>query len=244
MNKLLSICAAITVSVAAFAQDEAQLVPSASSRDYHQYRVAITEPAYGLAKVRGMISRIKKSQEGDSRLSDEAFAKLSIAERFTYVMIHAEEFSQNCAIMPPIENEDQKIFAFPAEPFGDEAVWSPRERTFMEKNRAKVIPLIRSTIHAHNRVGANLKQAIVLLNGKELIPDLISVFQRDKKDCDILTVLMTLMKEGKYKPFLESVSYKKLYGNEESSYKAFLVANGANKQLVVDRASAYYKSLK
>jgi hypothetical protein len=53
---------------------------------------------------------------------------------------------------------------------------------------------------------------------------------------------MLLMKEGQYPEFINSASYTKLFG-EESNYKAYLEANSANQQLVMDRAMAFYKTL-
>ena len=91
------------------------------------------------------------------------------------------------------------------------------------------------------RLGVNLKDAIVELDAVELIPDMIKVYNLKKKDHDILTILMILMKEGSYPDFMNSQSYEKLYG-ENSNYKGFLMASPENQKLIIDRAMGYYKS--
>ena len=96
---------------------------------------------------------------------------------------------------------------------------------------------------AHNRAGLNLKQAIVQIDAYELIPDLVSVYNSAHKDQDILSVFCILMNDGRFKPFMVSQTYAKLYG-DQSSYKSFMVANTANQQLTIGRAMAYYKSRK
>jgi hypothetical protein len=243
MTKLLPILFAAVLSGIAFAQDEGPMPkPSAASRRYHDYRLVATEPSYGLAKVKAMIRKIKEDPDMNRRLSDKTFSSLSFDEKFTYSMMHAEDFSQNCEMMMPIEEEHTKIFAFIPGAFGGEQSWSEKQLTFLKKNRSKVIGLLRSTIRSHKRVGLNLKAAIWQLNATELIPDLATAFNRDTRDNDILTLMMLMMNEAKYKPFLDSTSYKKLYADESTSYKAYLTSNSANKQLILARAGAFYHS--
>jgi hypothetical protein len=187
-----------------------------------------------------LIKKIKEDPDMNKRLADRAFDSLALNEKFTYSMIHAEDFSQNCEMMMPIEDEHTKIFSYFPSAFGGERSWSERQMAFLKKNRTKLIPLLRSTIRSHRRVGLNLKQTVWQISGVELIPDLVAAYNRDKKDNDILTLFMILMSEAKYKPFLASASYRKLYSDESTSYKAFIAANSANKKLILDRASAFY----
>jgi hypothetical protein len=77
------------------------------------------------------------------------------------------------------------------------------------------------------------------MKDKKMIPFLIKTYNIDKKDHDILTVLMLLMKENQYKPFLASQSFRKLYG-EEASYQAHLELNKANEELILKRAMDFY----
>jgi hypothetical protein len=213
---------------------------AAPRQSYHEYRLAATEPTYGLAKVKRLASKIKIDSEDNHRMSDEQYNSLSFKEKFTYTMVHGEDMSQNCDAMPTIVGEDKKIFPFPPGAFNDEARWSERQTKFLHNNRKQVIGLIRSTIRQKQRVGVNLKQAIVEINAYELIPDLISIYSRSRKDHDILTVLMLLMKEGKYKPFLASSTFTKFYG-ENANYQAYSEANRANQKLVISRAMGFYR---
>jgi hypothetical protein len=242
MRKLPLLVLVISVAAVAFAQEDGPIPkPSPASRRYHDYRLARTDPTFKLTKVKAVIRKIKEDPDMNQRLPDKAFSALSVEEKFTYCMIHAEDFSQNCSMMMPIEQEQTKIFAFVPDAFGGEQIWSERQMSFLTKNRVKVLPLLRSTIRSHHRVGVNLKAAITHLSATELIPELISAYKRDRRDNDILTVLMTLMKEAKYKPFLASASYRKLYADENSSYKAFLEATSANQELILSRAGAFYR---
>lgn len=243
MNKLLSMLfAVVCFSTIGMAQDQPDPHVTAASRAYHEYRLQMTEPAYGLRKVKAMIAKIKPTGEaGDDReMPVKQFNRLSVPEKFTYCMMHAEDFSQNCDPMPVLVDEQKKIFGYLPDAF-NQTTWSQKQQDFLHHNRSKVISLLRSTIHAKHRVGGNLKQAIVELKAYELIPDMVQVYNRDHKDQDIITVLMLLMSDGNYAPFLKSATYKKLYG-DNSNYQGFVMANRENEKLEIDRAMGYYRS--
>lgn len=240
MNKLPSLLIAFSLLVCV---SYAQLgpKPTAASLKYHAYRCESTDPAVPTARVKSLIKHIKPDQDDNRALADKVYNSLTVDEKFAYAMLHGEDFSQNCNEMSVLADEQKKIFAYPPGAFGDEAVWSERQRKFLKDNRSQVISLLRSTMKKKHRAGVNLKQAIVELNAVELIPDLVSLYKSQRKDHDILTVLMLLMKEGRFKPFMESASYKKLYG-DDSNYQAYLVANTANQDLVMERALAFHKN--
>ncbi len=247
MRKLCFLAVAVaTLASPLFAQEEGYKPPSQASIKYHEFRYKITEPSYGLSKVKALIKKIKPSGsmddgEGQQKLDDKAYNALSVEEKFTYTMIHGEVWTQNCDAMMGIIDEEKKAFAYFPSPFGGEELWSERQKQFLVKNRSKVIPLIRSTMTKNHHVGSNLKAAIMEINAYELIPDLVKIYNRDKKDHDILTLFFQLMKENSYKPFMESATYKKLYG-PEANYESFIVANAANQKLTIDRATEFYKS--
>ncbi|MEI8281349.1 MAG: hypothetical protein WCG75_02990 [Armatimonadota bacterium] len=241
MKKLLSFLLVFAAVGSVLAQEEIAKT-SAASKQYRLYREAMSMPTYGLAKVKGLIKKIKRDKEDNMRLSDKVYGSLTVEERFTYTMIHGEDSSQNCDVMMPVVDEEKKIFSFWPDAFGGESVWSDRQRQSLSNNRTKVIELLRATMKLRERAGANIKNAVMELKANELIPDLIAVYRIKRKDHDILTLLMLLMKEGQYPEFINSASYTKLYG-EESNYKGFLEANSANQQLIMDRAMAFYKSL-
>ncbi|MBN9500197.1 MAG: hypothetical protein BGO01_07475 [Armatimonadetes bacterium 55-13] len=244
MRKFLPLCAIFVAAASALAQDSPPWpTPSAESRKYHEYRKRETTPTYGLSKVKAIIAKIKETDEGDMILGDDAYNALSLKEKFTYTMLHGEYFTQICDVIPPIQDEQKKIFGYFPSPFNDEQMWSKRQKEFLHKNRVEIIKLIRETIKAKGTVGVNLKEAIMETNAVELIPDLIAQFGKDKKDYDLLTVMMLLMKVNNYPAFKASASYKKLYG-DESNYQAFIANNSANQKLIISRATAFYKSKK
>jgi hypothetical protein len=237
MSKFLPILLVTMIAPTLFAQEVHQ---SATSRKYHEYRIAISEPSYHLEKIRAIAKRIKSDKEDNYRLSDKTYNALTFEEKFTYNMIHGEDSSQNCDGTMATVKEETKIFGYFPDAFSEgEITWSDRQRAYLKENRTKVISLLRATIKLRQRVGVNLKNAIFEIDGKELIPDLIAVYKIKKKDHDILSLMMLMMKEGKFPEFENSASYSKLYG-EHSNYKGFLEANTANQNLIIERAMAFF----
>ncbi|MDQ0109649.1 hypothetical protein SAMN05660909_04601 [Chitinophaga terrae (ex Kim and Jung 2007)] len=223
------------------AQDEYPK-PSKESLDYNVYRTKVSVPPYGLAKVKAMIAKLTPNDEEIEKLPDNLYNSLSLREKFTYNMIHGEIYSQNCDPMPPVEDEHKKIFAQLPGAF-DEYSWSDKQTQFFDNNRDSVIALIKESVTRSKRVGVNYKEAIVSMNAVEIIPFLEEVYLRDKKDHDILTVFLLLMKANKYQPFLASSSFKKLYG-DDANYGTHIVYNSANEQLILQRVNDFYKNYK
>lgn len=223
----------------------AQEGPSDESLAYHEYRSKMSVPPYELAKIKKLVAGLKtvyeENDEGHQKMSDNMYNSLSLREKFTYHMIHAEDFSQNCDVFI-VENEHKKIFGHLPDIFGD-SNWSDRQYNFFKENRDSVMALIKESVLRSKRMGANYKHAIVELNGWEMIPFLISTYNTDKKDRDILTVLMLLMQQNKYPVFLSSASYAKLYG-ERAAYDGHLELNKPNEDLIMQRADNFYKSQK
>ena len=120
--------------------------------------------------------------------------------------------------------------------------WAANE--FFITSKDSVIKFMEEVILKDNRIGVNFKQAIVEMNAREMIPFLIQTYNATKKDHDILTVLLLLMKQNKYQPFMVSASYKKLYRDEEASYESYLNFNTANETLIIKRATDFYNGLK
>lgn len=228
-------------AIALAAPQEGMPKVSAATRAYALARRQTSYPPYGLAKVRGLIKASKEDEEMNRRLSDTVYQRLSFNEKFTYNAIHGEDFSQNCEIFSPEKDEEKKIFAYPPGPFDYEQAWSKRQQDFFAQNRPKVISLLRTSMKQTSFVGANYKQIMIDLDAWEMIPDIIAQYKRKRNDHDLLSVMNLFMKKGLYPPFLESSTYKKLY-SDESLYTAFLVANKANQDLIMQRATAYYKS--
>jgi hypothetical protein len=225
-----------------------------SSEDvYDSYaRYDTTFPPYGLEKVKALIAKIKFVDDpeggdmGTSALSDKNYASLSFKEKFTYHIIHPESFSQNCDILPLHPKEDERIYATLPDIFGEQD-WSERQLNFFKNNRDSVALLMRSVIEKNKHVGTNFKEAIVEMNGTQLIPVLIDTYKQDKKDHYILTVLLLLMNYNKYPEFVNSTGYKKLYGvepdREDINNAPHLVYNKANEDLIIQRATNFYNGL-
>lgn len=240
MNKLLFAGVSIAVFAVVLAQEPE--MGGKASQAYREYRETISKPTYGLKKVESLLKKHKlKDSTEDGALPAKEYKKLTTKERFTYHMLHGEAYAQNCEAMPVYADEEKRIWAYPPGAFTDERGWSEDQMKTISANRKAFIPLIKSTIQTQGRVGCNLKQAIIDLNAYELIPTLSTLYKKKRYDHDILSVLMILMKEGKYQPFMKSTSFQKLY-SESASYQAFLVANRENQDLIMSRAAAYYKT--
>lgn len=237
---LLIIISLLTAPLSSFSQREAVWKEaSPSSQAYHTYRLKSSVPPYGLTKVKALIAGIKADEDNFTEaLSNKAYLGLSLREKFTYHMIHGEAYSQNCDATPPILNEDKKVFGNLPDAFNERS-WSERQDNFLVSNRDTVMALIRESVIRSKRMGVNYKTAVVNVNGRELIPFLVSTYNTDQKDRDILTVLMLLMKKNEYKPFMTSASCIKLYG-KNSDYGSSIDFNKANEALIINRATAFY----
>lgn len=214
---------------------------------YRKFRQKTTVPPYGLEKIKNLIATIKdipgdNDDEGIRPLPDAAYQSLSLREKFTYTMIHPETYAQNCDINMIHSNEHKEIFGYLVSE-GDEETWSRRQLDFLRNNRDSVMALIRESANRSKRMGVNYKNAIVEMNGWEMIPYLIDFYRADKKDKDLLTVCLLLMKRGKFAPFLNAPSYKKLYGIE-GNHETALDHNKANEDLIISRARTYYQEQK
>ena len=66
-------------------------------------------------------------------------------------------------------------------------------------------------------------------------------YNEKKKDGDVLTLMMVLMKVNNYEPFLSSTTYNKLY-EEEFNFTASIGYNKANEELIIQRATEFYNA--
>ena len=242
--KLAFILLSFLVSQPVFSQDEYPK-PSKESEAYHEERMTITFPPYSFSKVNDLVSKIKSEGDDESDvLNSKIYVKLSLREKFTYHMIHAESYSQNCDAEPPIPDEHKKIFAHLPDAFG-EYNWSARQKDFFNEYKDSVIELMKESIIRTNKVGLNYKEAIIEINAVKMIPVLVDVYKKNtaRRDLDILTIFMLLMKENKFEPFLKSASFTKLYG-DDNSYGSYLNYNKANEDLIIERVMSFYNGYK
>jgi hypothetical protein len=246
MKRIIAVLVLMTTCHISFAQEDGTWQePSKETVAYQEYRQKITRPPYGLEKVLVLVKKAEASSTADDEmrvLPQKDYLALSLREKFTYHMIHGESYSQNCDAMPPVSGAEKLIFAQLPDAFGEYS-WTERQTNFLHANRDTVMALMGESIRRSNRVGVNYKKAIIEVNGKEMIPLLISIYSRDHKDKDILTLLMILMKNNEYTPFLTSASYKKLFADAETSYRAYLNGNTANEELIIQRANNFYNGL-
>ena len=240
--KILLSSLVILFSIPVFSQRPGVKKESKENKSYHDYRRRLTVPPYGVLKVRGLIPKIKSDNEDNEALTTTDYESLSFREKFTYHMIHAESYSQNCDLIPTPKNEQAKIFAYIPDAF-EEFAWSERQTKFLSGNRDSVISLMRESMARTKKAGVNFKQAILEINAKEMIPDIIAIYKANTavKDLDLLSLLMLLMKDNEYEPFLLSGSYKKLYA-EDTSYRSYLNYNEANEELIIKRARDFYNA--
>lgn len=243
MKLFLLLCLA-SISLSVYAQPEEEFrEASKESQAYHKYRLHLTTPAHGLEKIHLLIKKqVMEDEENNLVLKDAVYNSLSAREKFTYNMIHGETYSQICDAMPPIQDEQTKIFGYLPDVF-NEYTWSERQVEFFTSNKDSVMQWIKVSVAKSNRIGINYKQAILEMKANEMIPFLIKTYLVTRKDHDILTLMMLLMKENNYEPFAKSPSFDKLYG-ENSSYLGHLAYNKANEDLIIKRASEFYEGSK
>lgn len=196
------------------AQDMSDAEIQASLR-FQKLRERQTLPLTGVAKVRALVAKIKPGDEGDRALSAKAYNALSVSERFAYVALFPESFSQICDAMMPVPHPEKKLFSHIPSPFTEEYSWSERQMNFLVNQRPAVVKMLRETMKARGHCGANLKGMVWQINGKELIPDLAALYRVNRTDRDLLTLMMLMMNDAKYMPFMGSKLCEDLYGGDK-----------------------------
>jgi len=248
MKQLILSCLVAVICSACAAQDDGYKEPGPASQAYHAYRAYSAVPPYGLQRVRQLIKAKTVRREipdsddaGTDSLPEKLYQTLSLREKFTYNAIYGESFSQNCDGFFPVADEEKKIFGNIPDVMGDQ-YWSSRQIGFFKDNKDSVIALMTESIGRTKRVGVNYKHIIFEINATSMIPFLLQTYNLQKRDHDILTLLMLLMKKNDYAPFSTSASYRKLYGSGHD-YDAALNYNAANEALIIQRATDFYTSL-
>jgi hypothetical protein len=206
----------------------------------------LTVPPYGLEKIKALVAKIPyiegEGEGGIEALNEKTYATLSIKEKFTYNMVHPESYTQICDPLPQHPDAANRIYGTLPDTYG-EFMWSDRQLNFFKNNRRELVQLIKE----QSTIKSNLKEVIVEMNATELIPYLIDLYNKDKKDHYILTLLLQLMKKNNYPEFVNSSGYKKLYREpktaEEYMTAFYLVYNKANEDLIIQRATNFYNGL-
>lgn len=211
---------------------------------FYEYRRFIIIPPAGSEKMQKLLddSSLRFHYGQPRALPAEKYAALSLRDKFVYNIATGESFAQNCSMDMDPEHAETLLFAQLPPPFG-EYRWSDRQYKFFKSNRDTVIAMIKEYGIMADHLGVNFKHVIVNLNATSLIPFLTSEFRMHSRDHDILTVLMLLMEQNHYSPFLKSPVYETLYGTRESSYRRTIALTRADQELIIRDANEFYHGL-
>jgi hypothetical protein len=215
-----------------------------------------TQPSFGLRKINALIDsaralKLREMHSGQrdkqamifvpTLLSEEVYNTLSLREKFTYNMINPESYWQNCSITFSSWSANQIPARLPI--VSDLFTWSERQSHFFAAHRDSVMKFIKIDGQSNHRLGLNDKNVIVMLNAGEMIPFLQKCY-RNTRDCQILTVLMLLMDNNHYPPFVQSDLCKKLYvGNRFQISQHALDRNKDNEAYLLGLATNFYNGL-
>jgi len=208
---------------------------------YQADRFRMSTPPFELEKVRGLIKKYTKKDDfgwQEIKIPQSTFDSLSFAGKFTYCMINPEAYSQVCAILPPDSNVRTKIYAHL--PFRTEgATISDRQYKFLQSDREAMIGLLKRSIRDSSFIGMNYKNLIISLEAYELIPILVSNYKK-WKDRDLLTVLIKLMQQQKFTPYINSGLEKQLQENTTRYFHAHIPFTTENETLIIRWATELY----
>lgn len=219
--------------------------PRPNDSAYYAMREKISIPPFGLKKVQRLVEQRVKSLpdealvDYDAGISSVNFDKLNFEEKFTYTMIHPEIYSQACAERMFVFDPQNKIFGHLLFVYNG-VFWSERQLHFMKKNKKRVIDLIMDQANRNQMLGLNYKTALIEIDAWESIPFLVSFYQKNPKDKDILTTLLQLLKKSASEEFEQSKIYNKLYG-ADTHYDSWINFSSANEAYIIESAQACYK---
>lgn len=215
-----------------------------------------TAPSFGLQKINALIDsarelKLKKmhTSKRDTpdmifihvSLSEEVYNTLSLREKFTYNMINPESYWQNCSLSFFGCSKNQIPARLPK--MSDLFNWSERQIKFFEGNKDSVMEFIKIDDQMNHRLGLNDKTVINMINAGKLTPLLQKCYLKTR-DCEILTVLMVLMIDNHYSPFIQSDLYKKLYtGSTHQIYRNFIDRYKNNEEYILRLATNFYNGL-
>ncbi len=228
------------------------VVPVVENQGYHEYRMMNSVPGYNLPKIKKMISKLSRTPVNEKSgntmeyyeaLPDKDFDKLTEKEKFTYIMIHPERISQSQTGIQEtviVSDEDKKIFGYlPA--VTDGTSWSDRQKDFLKKNSKTVLASIKESALKDSHIGLNYKRTLLEINSIEAIPFLIDFYtNKDKKDKDILTLLLNLVKNTRYHPFVRSNIYRDLYAGKSEDETSYIEYSPINEEYIIKTASNLY----
>ena len=234
---LLVLMAVMTIHFSSAQTGSHWKTPSKESQAYREQREKMSTPCFGYDKV--LLAKITEDKEGNQVVDKKTYQSFGLRDKFAYNMKYGESYSQICDVDPPIQNEHKKIFGHLPSMFF-EYEWSERQLKFFSSHRDSVMALMKMCIKEDKFVGLNYKHTIVEINAVEMIPFLIKTYNEERKDHDILTVLLLLMEKNEYPPFMASTSHTKLYTVMSNYYESYLVLSPGNQELIIKRATDFY----
>jgi hypothetical protein len=183
--------------------------------DWLPLRERLSVPKYGLEKIEPIVKKLMEARI-PRELDERVYNSLQPYEKLTYCMLYGESYHQVCMLMGLPKDASRYVFQSPPSPFYKMRIgqaWSRRQRDFFTKNREVVIQGARESLQRDRWLGANFKHALLYVKASEIMPDLVLAYKADKRDRDVLSLMMLLMQAAVYKPFSETKVAKDLYGH-------------------------------
>jgi hypothetical protein len=178
-------------------------------------------------------------------LTEKEFNQLNIKEHLYYAFCFPEMSTQICAMYMPDKNKDKKIQLFLPFP-EDVRVLSERQSNKLKENKDSVVVYLNQCIDNAKTLDTEFKSNLTEVDAYLCIPNLIARYKKaSKKDNELLTTLVMLMRNSDYAPLTESAMIQKAY--ESSTHEGqipSIPANEENIKKIIGWAEAYYQSKK
>jgi hypothetical protein len=174
-------------------------------------------------------------------IPDEIIFSLPFKDQFVFAVNHPESYYQSCSfiLISSITKANKEIHSnFPSAMEG--TVISERQLNLLIEKRDSSIIYINECFLTQNYIGNPIKKMILNLNGVECIPNIIRLVQTpDCFDTYNLTLLMKLMLNNKYEPFLQSELYKAFY-SEDKMWNTNFGLTKKNANLIIELSTGFY----
>ncbi|MCW3101812.1 MAG: hypothetical protein JWO09_252 [Bacteroidetes bacterium] len=204
-------------------------------------------PCFSSPRLNALMNKTPKPKEEweAKKLSEADLASLDVMALVIYAHHFPEQYYQSCSRYSRAADESEKIHSILPRK-GEGLTMSFRQWESLKKNRDSVMYIISHCFENEAGISDDYKQTIVNLAGYEAIPTLKKILERQPqklKDTYILTVLMLLMKNDQYAPFIATELYKALYNEENKDFRKEMTVALTNKRRdeILALAGAYYE---
>lgn len=198
-------------------------------------------------KLNALMNKTPKPKESweAKKLSDSDLASLDVMGLVVYAHHFPEQYFQSCSRYSRATDESEKIHSILPRK-GEGLTMSFRQWESLKKNRDSVIYIISHCFENEAGISDDYKQTIVGLAGHEAIPTLKKILERQPqklKDTYILTVLMLLMKNENYAPFIATELCKALYNEDNKDFRKEMtvVLTKSRRDEILTLAGTYYE---